>query len=123
MKKWIFILTAFVFFFSCTPDKTIPQKIRKETKALQSEDVMGDGSKYYNYQVKDILLGEKVKGIIDKELNVLPTETKERQIATLGNNQYDHYTWDTPKFLVKYEFKYEYPDSGQYEIKVWITKK
>ena len=100
--------------------ETINQELNVQ---FEDETDEGDLQKFYTLKLpaptgtKTI----KIKGIIDRKMNMLPTEKEERKMSSFWKCLYDHYKWETPQREVTLEIRWESKDYAY--IRIWILNK
>jgi hypothetical protein len=97
MKRILLLM----LLFSCSSQPSMIDEIFERIGYTEPE-MMNDGSERYIYYGIDdaILTGRKIKGIVDRNLNVLPYKSIEFKKSSFANYHYDQYEWETPTVKV-----------------------
>jgi hypothetical protein len=121
MKK-IICLFLILISFGCSRSNRIISEIENSCGLYDTPFINGYGEKVYVFSVrdKDVFVKElKVKGIIDKQLRILPSIQEMNKIFHMENTLYNWYVWETPNIRVKMECSF--PTNSK--IKLWIYDK
>jgi hypothetical protein len=88
---------------------------------------LGDGSKFYSFNVYDNYLQEEIviKGIVDKNLGVLPKEEIKSEFSEWCKCLKNKYKWETLELIVSMENEFHTVDVDKPYLfcRLWITEK
>jgi len=120
MKRIISMLFIIALFSSCLRTEVrIISKIERECNIHFDNYTDALGGKIYRYKFTGensiFTCKDRMKGIIDKEVNALPYEVKERAPYYTGE-LWDFYKWETPKIIVSLSILYSGGEAKSIEI-------
>ena len=120
------VIVIFLAISSCSrTDEKIISKIEKDCNVSFDHQTNGVGAQVYHlWSVKGdeiFSYDEKMKNIIDKELNILPDKKEERQYNPNSGKVESYYHWETPKTSVELSIEYHSDKGGS--VKVYMVNK
>ena len=132
MKKYLSIFCIITLFtlLGCNNKKglieTINQEMQLNLANTANEGALDEFYEYTYYPPDGIKEAIKIKGIIDKTLEMLPTKTEERQF-NMFNEIFDYYKWETPQQEVQlqctWKKNFDDPEKRNIYIRIWIYNK